>query len=426
MRNTSLSRVRKIILLASVLVLMLALCGCRTRITNNDEVSNVMYDEEGYRQDEYNMRRDALGLGKAPKPVFTGFGAPENDEEYDYGSDSEMLEEYDPDEEGLDPYADTEDTSSDEASTTGGNSGGSQRRVIRRNSSSGSSKASEGVTVKLNPNGGTCKTKSVKIKTGDNYGELPAATRDGYDFLGWYTRKDEGEGILVLPETKMGATKNHTLYAHWSEIKKEEETTYTVVYKDGAGGAVFPDKSTDGLKQGEATPPFGDDPVRDGYSFLGWDPAVAATIDAANADSSHTITYTAKWGEDFYTVWSETFSQTVKDLEATDYTLNDNADGDCKSLVESCKGNIVEDSKNIIVFADNMDNAQAYKDDYPDADSVIVVSKSAAKDTDEKNKNRRLYLKLLLLSKMNDLNIGSSKEDLGIEDKDSDLVVVAK
>ena len=47
MRMIKNSRVSKILFLAAVLILMLGLCGCRTRITNNDEVSNVMYDEEG-------------------------------------------------------------------------------------------------------------------------------------------------------------------------------------------------------------------------------------------------------------------------------------------------------------------------------------------------------------------------------------------
>ena len=101
MRIITGSKVRKILLLGSVLLLMLALCGCRTRITNNDEVSNVMYDEEGFMQDDYNMRRDELGLSKAKKPIFTGLGAPSDDyEDYEsgYDGDAQMLEDYEPEE----------------------------------------------------------------------------------------------------------------------------------------------------------------------------------------------------------------------------------------------------------------------------------------------------------------------------------------
>ena len=110
MRIITGSKVRKILLLASVLLLMLALCGCRTRITNNDEVSNVMYDEEGFMQDDYNMRRDELGLSKAKKPIFTGLGAPSDDyEDYEsgYDGDAQMLEDYEPEEE--EEYDDSEE-----------------------------------------------------------------------------------------------------------------------------------------------------------------------------------------------------------------------------------------------------------------------------------------------------------------------------
>ena len=394
-----------------------------------------MYDEEGYLQDEYDMRRDELGLGKAPKPVFTGFGAPDDSEdEYDNGYDSELLEDYDPDDFD-DTYDDSETdtpegTQSTGSGTSGGDSGG---RVISRRSTTGTgSNDADKIKVTLDANKGTIEGKksiTVELEKGEDYDELPTPDeRKGYKFTGWYTKK---KGGTQADSKVLNSKGQHTLYAHWEKANatpepepQPETKTYTVVYKDGAGGAVFSDKSTGGLKQGDATPSFGDNPVRDGYSFLGWDPEVAATVDAANADSGNTITYTAKW-DDLYTVWSDTFSQTTTDLEEKDYTINVD-DGDCKSLVESCKGKIVEDSKNIIVFTDDMDDIQHYKDDYDEADSVIVVSKKATKDTDEANKNRRLYLKLLLLSDMHNLDIKNAKTELGITDDDDTLVVVIK
>ncbi|MDO4387517.1 MAG: InlB B-repeat-containing protein [Eubacteriales bacterium] len=62
---------------------------------------------------------------------------------------------------------------------------------------------------------------------------------------------------------------------------------YTVTYTDGANGAVFADQSYT-VKEGDATPAFNGEPTREGYTFVGWQPEVAATV-TANA------TYTAQW-----------------------------------------------------------------------------------------------------------------------------------
>lgn len=64
--------------------------------------------------------------------------------------------------------------------------------------------------------------------------------------------------------------------------------TYTVVYADGAENTVFEAKSFPGLTSGVPTPAFGGDPIRDGYTFLGWEPALAETV-------TGDVTYTAKW-----------------------------------------------------------------------------------------------------------------------------------
>ena len=93
MKTKTGNRILKILCIAAVFVLMLTLSGCRTRITNNSEVNNVMYDDGGYMQEEYDMRREDLDLSTARKPVFTGFGNPEEeeDEDYDFGEDGQAL-----------------------------------------------------------------------------------------------------------------------------------------------------------------------------------------------------------------------------------------------------------------------------------------------------------------------------------------------
>ncbi len=42
------------------------------------------------------------------------------------------------------------------------------------------------VTVTFNANGGECDTSSLTVESGKAVGTLPAATREGYSFLGWY------------------------------------------------------------------------------------------------------------------------------------------------------------------------------------------------------------------------------------------------
>lgn len=70
----------------------------------------------------------------------------------------------------------------------------------------------------------------------------------------------------------------------------EEPKTFTVTYTDGADGAVFADKVYSNLPSGTATPAFSGTPAREGYTFVGWNPAVAETVTAD-------VTYAAKWEE---------------------------------------------------------------------------------------------------------------------------------
>ena len=68
----------------------------------------------------------------------------------------------------------------------------------------------------------------------------------------------------------------------------EEPKTFTVTYTDGADGAVFPNQVYSNLSSGTATPAFSGTPAREGYTFAGWNPAVAGTVTA-------NVTYVAQW-----------------------------------------------------------------------------------------------------------------------------------
>ena len=70
----------------------------------------------------------------------------------------------------------------------------------------------------------------------------------------------------------------------------EEPKTFTVTYTDGVGGAVFDNEVHSNLPSGTATPAFSGTPAREGYTFAGWNPAVAETVTAD-------VTYVAQWEE---------------------------------------------------------------------------------------------------------------------------------
>lgn len=68
-------------------------------------------------------------------------------------------------------------------------------------------------TVTLDANGGTVSMASRTATYGSEYPALPAPTREGYSFDGWYTQKTGG--TKVDENTTVTTAANHTLYAHW-------------------------------------------------------------------------------------------------------------------------------------------------------------------------------------------------------------------
>ena len=71
---------------------------------------------------------------------------------------------------------------------------------------------------------------------------------------------------------------------------------YTVTYTDGVENEeVFADQVYSDLGKDSATPAFNGTPTRTGYTFVGWEPEVAATV-------TQTVTYVAKWEKKTYKV----------------------------------------------------------------------------------------------------------------------------
>lgn len=116
-------------------------------------------------------------------------------------------------------------------------------------------------TVSFNANGGSCSTTSQKATYASTYGTLPIPTRDGYDFLGWYTAKSGGTKITA--STKVTITANLTLYAQW------KGKTISVKFDNNGGNGNVPNQSyVVGEKYGSL--PTGSTPSSGGYKFDGW------------------------------------------------------------------------------------------------------------------------------------------------------------
>ncbi len=88
-------------------------------------------------------------------------------------------------------------------------------------------------TIRLNTNGGKIDTSSVTVKYGQTYADLPVPTRDGYVFVGWYTKLSGG--MKVDENTRVTTSYYKTLYARWDDAPTTESSD---VVTDSANDSV--------------------------------------------------------------------------------------------------------------------------------------------------------------------------------------------
>lgn len=97
--------------------------------------------------------------------------------------------------------------------------------------------------------------------------------------------KDDEIGVATAVTGGLDADGDHTFT--FTATANE----YTVTYNDGVDGAeVFADQTYENLTYGQDTPAFVGTPEREGYTFAGWLPEVAATV---TGDATYTATWTA-------------------------------------------------------------------------------------------------------------------------------------
>ena len=167
-------------------------------------------------------------------------------------------------------------------------------------------------TVTLHANGGTINNGNVTEYTYGVGATLPTAddmTYTGYTFNGWYDNENlTGSPVTAISNTETG---NKEYWAKW------EINQYTITVKPENGKADIT------ITQDYGTPITSPaDPIREGYTFIGWDREIPKTVPAEN------ITVTAQWEINQYTIAFDTAGGSEIAPITQDYGTNITAPAD--------------------------------------------------------------------------------------------------
>ncbi|MBQ6796859.1 MAG: leucine-rich repeat protein [Clostridia bacterium] len=178
-------------------------------------------------------------------------------------------------------------------------------------------------TVKYNGNFGACDIEP-QIKKGSSAlvvsTEIPF--REGYNFLGWNTKKD-GSGTDYASGAEYTKNEDVTLYAQWEEI------TYDITY-DANGGSGAPAEQT--KLYGRPVEISKDVPTKEGSVFAGWNTKAdgSGTTYASGAEykENKPLTLYAQWKTDITGMYERVAGEgrfdTAVEISLKGWTKSDN------------------------------------------------------------------------------------------------------
>ncbi len=150
-------------------------------------------------------------------------------------------------------------------------------------------------TVSFDANGGEASESSRTVDDGAAIGELPTVSRTGYRFDGWFVDDTQIDASYVPVADAVAV-------AHWTINQ------YTITFNTDGGSVISP--ITQDYGTAITTP---EEPTRDGFSFIGWQPALPETMPAEN------LTVVAQWQSDEASDYTITYNYGDMEFEGSNY-----------------------------------------------------------------------------------------------------------
>lgn len=138
-------------------------------------------------------------------------------------------------------------------------------------------------------NGGFCDTQSIQVRLNKPIGNLPVATREGYEFMGWYninvccSSLYNYVAVAIKPATVYPLSSDTTVTARWSKL-------YTITLDANGGTCDYSSVQT--IVGRDIELPV---PTREGYVFDGW---YCNKEPVTKLDTAGDITAVAQWSPD--------------------------------------------------------------------------------------------------------------------------------